>query len=183
MDNTEFMRQLEEMVKFSEEYIQSSEYLEKYKPIENQWSSTDFEIILNTDLLDKIAKKMKDFDFFEKHDFSKSYAEYETKFVTFYNPVDKTANYYVGCNEQFTKEDIEKAKLFCPCDICNSSWWNLTTIFACPGCYGCVRCDDCFCVGHPDYKKNLKKAIIIMRSSQFISKPHNVGRLSFFLKN
>lgn len=172
MDNA--IQQLKEEQKLREEYEQTPEFIKYYEPIQNQWTSVDFNLVQDGgDLADQFTIIMGKFDFYEEHDLHKTCTPiverdgrmYETTLVIYYNFMKKMATYFVGYDEKFSQEDIEKSKPFCPCPICKSSWWNLMNYFACRGCYGCLQCDE-LCGGHPSYKEHLKEAAKNMRNSK-----------------
>ena len=110
-------QELKEEQKIRKEYEQSPEFIENYKPIQNQWTSMDFHIVQEgEDLADQFALNMGKFDLYEEHFLHKIYtsimqkdeSEYETTLIIFYNPVKKIATYFVGYDEQFSQENIEK---------------------------------------------------------------------------
>ena len=148
------------------EYEKSEEYIKNYNPIEDSWETIQFVTNLDKRYVLNIKKVLSKYDILEEHDLKKKYAPkmknelnnqiYEKHLIISYDVEKKKAKYFVGSDEFFSKEDIEKYKPFCPCAVCKASWFSFTKYFGCSCCYGCLFTGRGI-EGIPD-KKNLKKA-------------------------
>ena len=189
-DDLDIMRNVRELLeimerkrKIREAYEQTPEFLVNYKPIQSQWNSTTFHLVQEKSFDDEFVKKMKKFDFHEKHDLNEGYSptvrkvrtkgtvydgeirSYVTTLLIFYDDTTNTATHYVGYEERFTEADIAELKRFCPCHMCKLPWWSLSKYLGCPGCPGCLKYVEAQTPNpnDPSFLDNLKKAAKKMR--------------------